>query len=173
MPIGGENIGNAYVRIIAEGGDFDESIRKMFDDNEKEFDEGGRRGSQAYSKAWEREMEKQPNQERLRRGLRDALAKGDFLEQSFFRSNNWRNFRKGLENEFGDAGRLAGHRMEQELRRSGVEGIEGMLNGLNARIIDAQKELYRESQKMSRLHADAIIEDQRRTEEFQRRGMRL
>lgn len=165
MPLGGENIGTAYVRIVARGENLDRDVRDMFDD--EVFDETGRRNSQAYADAWDEEMHKAPNRERLRSGIRDALAKGDFLETSFFRSRNWTDFRSGLEKQFGTAGKLAGERMERELFRSGVEGLEPMLRGLNARIIDAQKDLLAESESLEKAHSAAILENERRTKAAQ------
>ena len=162
MPIRGENIGTAYVRIIADGRDLDESIREMFDDQADTLDGAGRRGSAAYRQGFIEENNKAPNVKALNDSLRAALVKGDFLETRFFREKKWLNFRAALTKEFGEAGRLAGDRMEQNLLRSGIEGLDGMLDNLNAIIIDAQGELQREIEKMQREHGQALVENERR-----------
>lgn len=157
----GERVGEAYVRIHADGEGLNKEIRNLFDDAEPEYEKGGRRGSQAYSKAFANEMQKAPNQTALRQSLTDALAKGDFLSQSFFRSRNWTNFRSGLIKEFGDAGRLAGDNLENDmLQGMTFEGLQGRLDNIVRDIVAAQKQIQQEESRIladrERQHRDML-----------------
>lgn len=159
MPIGGENVGTAYVRILADGQGLDDSIRETFDDSNDSFDEAGRRSSKAYSEGFADEMKKSPNQTKLRKSITDTLARGDFLQNTFFRSKNWTGFRAGLVKEFGDAGRLMGDNLEKGLLEGMTfEGLEDRLDNLLAERSNALKQL-----------AAAQVKIDKETEERQRR----
>lgn len=159
----GENVGRAYVRILADGDGLDESIRKQFRDSDGAFDESGRRGSQRYRDAFAHEMESRPTQTRLRRSITDALAKGDFLQKDFLNSRNWKEFKKGLEKEFGDAGKLAGERLERELVQGMTfDQLKGKLDNIQPLITQAQKDILDNDRKFIRDRNAAYEEHRRR-----------
>lgn len=151
MGLRGENVGSAYVRILADGSGLDDSIRDEFRDSDDAFDAAGGRGAKRYTTAFEKEMQRKPNQTRLRNSLIDAIAKNDFLNKEFFRSNNWRNFRKGMEDRFGEAGALAAKNLEQSLIEGMTfEGLNKRLENITVEVARAVKQIQREEDASAR-----------------------
>lgn len=127
MPLRGENIGTAYVRVIADGDGLDESIRQSFRDAEPSVREGGEHNADVYSEAYDKRYRESFRKnfgkhqrelfEESNNALTDSLARLK-LADNFFKSPNWHQFRDRLKNEFGDAGELAGKRLEERFRDS-------------------------------------------------------
>jgi hypothetical protein len=55
VPIGGENIGNAYVRILADGDDFGDSVDDELSKHDKDFDDSGKRHGRKYGTSFSKE----------------------------------------------------------------------------------------------------------------------
>lgn len=143
MPIGAENIGTAYVRVIADGKDFD--LADMFEGHEGDADKGGRRLSQAYQKGFIEEWQKAPNRTKLQNALRDSLIKGDSAKM-FTATKQWQQFRDGLVKEYGEIGRRAGDNLEKELIGGlDVSQLQGRLKNLRRDLAKAETELNREA----------------------------
>lgn len=151
MPIFGENIGKAYVEIIASGDGLDESIRKEFHDTEPSIRAGGEEHGRTYGDAFDREVKKSWRQkfgktqgdmfDDINRALTDSLARMDFGER-FFKSPKWRQFRTRLENEFGDAGSLAGKRLEQKFRDDfDVNALTSEIDRIGPHVRNAQRDI--------------------------------
>lgn len=158
MPIGAENIGTAYVRVIADGKDFD--LSDMFDSVEYDAGRSGRRSSKSFVNAWDEEMSKAPNQEALRSSLRDSLLKMDIAD-AFLKSKEWKAFRSGLIKDHKDIGRLAGDNLEQEIL-AGIptEQIGNRLADIRRDLAKARTQLAAAEQEQERedlrLHLDTI-----------------
>jgi hypothetical protein len=152
MPLGGETVGTAFVRIIADGEGLDESIRDVFDDSDPAFEESARRNTAAYAKGWEAEWKKQPNQKKLTDGIRNTLLAGDFLQSSFFRDRAWTRFKSGMANTFGEAGKLAVLRLEQELLRgeTSLDQLGDRVSNMLGDVARANTELFEESRRMEK-----------------------
>jgi phage-related protein len=151
VPIFGENIGKAYVEIIASGDGLDESIRKEFHDTEPSIRAGGEEHGRTYGDAFDREVKKSWRQkfgktqgdmfDDINRALTDSLARMDFGER-FFKSPKWREFRTRLENEFGDAGSLAGKRLEQKFRDDfDVHALTSEIDRIGPHVRNAQRDI--------------------------------
>lgn len=160
MPIFGENIGRAYVEVIASGDGLDESIRREFHDSEPSVREGGKRHGIAYGEEFDRavreDFEKRLNKTQgemfddLNRSLSQSLNRLDFGRQ-FFGSDNWKQFRSRLEHEFGDAGALAGRDLEREF------GDNFDIDRLTARMNQVGPDVRRAQAKiLNDMHSDAL-----------------
>lgn len=162
MPFG-ENVGTAYVRILADGAGLDESIRQQFQGADGAFDESGRRGSDRYAKSFEKEMKKSPNEKRLQNSITDALAKGDFLSKGFLHGPAWQGFKQDLENEFGDAGKLAGERLERDMVNGMTfDQLKGKLQNIQPLITKAQDDILKNDRQFIRDRNAAYEEHRRR-----------
>jgi hypothetical protein len=143
MPIRGENIGTAYVRILADGKDLDKSIGDQMDD--LDWDKMGRKGSKEFQEGWIEEQKKAPNQKALRDSISGALVRGKWLSQDFFRGENWQDFRLTLEKQFDEAGVRAGDNLERGmLEGMDFDGLSRQLDNLTPVLIKARKELNAE-----------------------------
>lgn len=160
MPIRGENIGTAYVRIIADGDGLDESIRRSFDDAEPSVRDGAEEHGRVYGDEFDKSVRKsyrghwQKLQKDLfdesNKALTDSLAKLE-LSKRFFNSPKWAEFRRRLSDEFGDAGRLAGSELEKQFRDStNLKAMAREMENIGPRIRRAQETLLRE------VHSDAL-----------------
>jgi len=58
MAIGGETIGRAYVRILADGSGFGDDVRRQMRANDDDFEQAGEQSSAAYRRGFSREMRK-------------------------------------------------------------------------------------------------------------------
>lgn len=118
MPVRGENIGTAYVRIVASGDKaaFKEEIEDLFGDDD--FEVQARKTSNRWKEAFVDEISKAPNQTALRDAIAGPLERGNWLEGTFFRSTNWRNFRAGMVNQFGAMGERAADNLEASLHKN-------------------------------------------------------
>lgn len=135
MPLRGENIGTAYVRIIADGDGLDESIRRSFHDAEPSVREGGKEHGKTYGDAFDEELRKsfKGNFDKTQKqmfedantNLTQSLSRLE-LSKRFFENREWKKFRKRLVNEFGDAGDLAGQELEKHFRDS--TNLPGLAN---------------------------------------------
>jgi hypothetical protein len=58
MPFGGETVGDAYIRILADGSGLDRSIRDEFRKRDKDFDSAGREHARSYHEGFDDEFDK-------------------------------------------------------------------------------------------------------------------
>lgn len=167
MPIRGENIGTAYVRIVADGDKMDESVRDALDNEGvfDEFEQSGRKTSAKWREGFEKEMAKAPNQSALRDAIASPLARGDWLSTNFFRSRNWSNFRTGIEKEFGEAGKRAVRSLEAGLLTGRID-----MDALNARLENMMPLITQERINMNREMLDQAY---RMNKEFDRKNRRI
>jgi hypothetical protein len=173
MPLG-ENIGQAYIRIFADGSGLKESIKDSFDDQMDTFDQQGKRTSQRYSEAFAKEQASATNKARLEKAFTDSLARNDVLDQ-FIRGQNWTRFRARLGREFGEAGKFVGHELENDLIGGMSFGqLESRLGNLTREVANATRKITAEADKerltqmremldlayaMNRQHNDRLLKD--------------
>ncbi len=76
MPIGGETVGRAYVRILADGSEVPDGIRDSLSDPDadKAFKQAGNRHSKLYQEAYKSETEK--NRPKIKKLLTESLQIG-------------------------------------------------------------------------------------------------
>lgn len=147
--IRGENIGTAYVRIIADGTGLDRSIRDEMED--VDWDSMGRKGSQEFQKGWADEQQKAPGFNRLRDSVVEPLIRGKWLSEEFFGSKNWTTFRNDLHEHFGEEGDRAGENLERRMFEGmDFDGLSRVLDNLTPELVKATKDLDRERLKVER-----------------------
>lgn len=117
MPLRGESVGTAYVRILADGSDLDESIREEFRGHEPTIEAEGRKSAEAYQEGFRDKMADAPSQRKMEKSIQEGLGIDDAIK-NFLNSPKWKQTRTLLEKRFGEAGALAGRNMEKELIQS-------------------------------------------------------
>jgi phage-related protein len=167
MPIRGENIGTAYVRILADGNGLKRSVRDALDDEGvfDEFESSGRKTSVAWREAFEAEMAKAPNQSALRDAIAGPLARGNWLSDNFFRSRNWKNFESGMSKEYGEAGERAVRSLERGLLEGRID-----FDALNKRMANILPLI---TQERINMHREMLDEATRLNEDYDRKQRRL
>ena len=121
MALRGENVGTAYVRILADGSQLDDDIRDSLSDTDEIFDKQGRKDTEIYSKAQRRELRKQrpTTQKALAENFR--LRSRDIQDLTKEMSTNYfKNLEKEVRRGAGDS-RLGEH-LVTELRKSFAQG---------------------------------------------------
>jgi hypothetical protein len=153
MPLGrGENIGQAYVRITADGSEVGDGIREGFRDQDGLIEAEGNRHSTMYSKAWEKGLKSQTNRTRLQKALAKGLADADLLEH-FLKGKGWTDFKAGLERQYDLAGKRAAASLEQGLA-SGMthEELRKRVENMNALLDQTDREYHRDREAAWREH---------------------
>lgn len=145
MAIRGENIGTAYVKILADGKGLGKSVRDEMDDID--WDDMGRKGSQQWQEGFKKEQSNAANRRELLDAIAAPLVRGDWLSREFFRGEAWRTFSSSIEKEFGDAGTRARVELEDNLLSGElrVDNLERALDQLLPRIVRKQKEIAKEA----------------------------
>lgn len=187
MPVRGENVGSAYIRIYADGGTLGESIKDELDDLDSDFAEGGRRHGELYSTEMDREIEKQrPGARAVRRVIAKEGQRSRTVARDFGATFGV-EFRRGLEKE---VGKTIGRRMYdliqrdviragsfeavfREIRDKETELTEWRLANFGSYLQRATEELEREEAKRARITEQAEAERMRNTEREARERERL
>src|ERR1044072_6206721 len=187
MPIGGETVGRAYVRILADGSELPGGIRDELEKAEPGVREAGRDHGRTYAEEFDKERKKSfkgqfgKTQKEffddINKALTTSLAKLD-LADSFFKNKNWTEFRNRLTDEFGDAGHRAGIRMEQRLKDAAdLEGLAPSIERIGVEVRRALKEIEDAEEKYLSDRNAAYAEQDRRlraeTEKSLRERQRL
>lgn len=160
MPIGGENIGRAYIRILADGSGLGESVRDSFKDNDKAFEGYGQSAARSYARGFQQNVGG-PSGRQMDAALDDAFERSGALDK-FIQSAKWQKFRKDLAFRFGDAGALAGQRFETDL----VAGMD--FDQLEKRLENLTKEVADSTRLIQKAEVDRLNEAYRLNEEFDR-----
>lgn len=155
MPIGGERVGEAYVRIYADGSSIPGDIR----DELQRADDGVRAQGEEHGSIYAKEFEKGASHEdigaKLRKQLEKSIARGD-LAHAYFDSDNWHNFRRELEDEFGEAGAVAAAKLESSFREKGTtNGLDAEIKRINTHVANAVRDLTAEEQRQLSLRTKA------------------
>lgn len=154
MPIRGENIGTAYVRIVGDGSGLPDDVRDAFDDSEPSVREGARSHGKTYDQEFAKSMRKNYRGtfgrsfrdivNDLNKNMTQGMAKLEFADR-FFKNQSWVAFKKRLEAEGGAAGRLLARELEQEFRDSGdLNGLTRTMENYGKRMRAAQQKILAE-----------------------------
>lgn len=136
MPLRGESVGTAYVRVLADATGFPESLRDQINDDTSPIEDAGGTAAKTYKKAFKEEMDRDFGRE-LDHSFAEAVARQDATKIFFDDNEQWARFRKNVEARFGDVGREAADSMEEQFRRRGsLEGIEEESKRIVTRIND-------------------------------------
>lgn len=164
MPLrGGESVGQAYVRIYADGSEVPDDIRRSIEEAEPSVREAGKEHGRTYADEFDKESKKTFKTQfgdtkksmfhDLNEGLTESLAKIE-LSKRFFDGPEWKKFLRRLDDEFGDAGRLAGSRLEAEFRDStDLSSVADRMRRVGVDIRRAQADI------LGALYDDAARED--------------
>lgn len=162
MPLRGESIGTAYVRVLADGTGLADSVRDEFRDADGAFEDAGSVGAKAYKKKFTEEIE-QFDHDAFGRRLDNAFNKAlidDELAERVFQGPAWRKLERNLIAKWGDAGRDASEQMRRDFLRSGsIQGLERDVEGVVGRI---NRNLDRAFANTART-ADGAVESLRKT----------
>lgn len=90
MPLRGETIGTAFVRILADGSGFDDSAKEEIRDANDTFEEGGRENAKSYNKGWVTEFEKglEESQKSFAKSQRDMVNQNRGMRAQFTKIEN-------------------------------------------------------------------------------------
>jgi hypothetical protein len=169
VPIG-ENVGQAYVRIRADGSGLDDDIRKAFSDEDDAIraagDEHGDMYADAYAKAWAKRLK----QGDMRDAWKESLGSGRAVDE-FIHGGVFREMRSKLRVAYGEAGEVAGKQFEQDL-------IRGMsFQQLEARFRNVLPEIARATEQIHRMelaaHRDMLNEAYAMNAQYERRSIRV
>lgn len=160
MPLRGESVGSAYVRIYADGSDVPDGIRDALNDAEPSVREAGKKHGETYGEEFDKSVKGSYKKHfettkgemfgDLNEELTDSLAKLK-LADNFFKSKEWKTFLDRLDNEFGAAGRLAGKKLEEQFRDgANLDRLADEMSKIGPKVRAAQRELLMD------LHADAL-----------------
>jgi len=137
VPLRGESIGTAYVRVLADATGLPESVREGFDDADGSFDDAGSASAKRYKKAFTEEVENFDHDEFGRR-LDDAFNKALINDEQVQRVVNGPAFKKlerNLVARFGTMGQREADSMRERFLRSGsIEGLANDVENIVARI---------------------------------------
>lgn len=141
MPLRGETIGTAYVRILADGHDLPDSVKEEMDRATPVMEAAGTKHSQSYEAAFAKEFKK-VNSRDIDKILRDSIAKSDAIEKFFNNDPRWQRIAKRLEKDFGAVGLQMAHNLAQGVRESqDLETIGVRLKNINREILIANRQI--------------------------------
>lgn len=155
MPIRGETIGTAYVKILADGGGLDRSIREEFRDSDGAFQQLGRRHSEAYQEGFDEQNESlTPKMIRgLEAGIRRNSGRFDAIGKQIG-DDLFDPLDVQFRHRFGD---LVGKQMSKDLReaffRSGgaSDTVDEFVEHLEANWEKATRTVDRETHEVEKL----------------------
>lgn len=159
MPLGGETVGRAYVRIHADGSTIPEEIRDDLTKAEGPIKREGAKHGEAYSK----EFADRTSQADLGQGIRNALersmARAD-ITQSFFGSREWSRFQASVKKQFGDIGQVATKELQDEFNRRGnISGLEAAIDRMYERLWDSRTAIQKAAQEEQNAHWKSILDE--------------
>lgn len=166
MPIRGENVGTAYVRILADGDGLAKSIRDELDDTDDLFDEKGKTDAENYSKGVNRELRKQRpgTQKRVEElfTLHGQRAKAITREMS---STFFKNLEANIKNTYGES---IGDRIIRDVRKGflkggGYKAFGEDMQDLFARLPDYAEKAAREVERIEKTTNAERAKDFRKT----------
>jgi len=159
MPIRGESVGTAYVRILGDGSSLPDDVRDALERAEPAIRAEGERQGEVYEKAFSKEM-KGKSGKSLANSLERAIGRSDATE-AFFGGDNWDEFVGELEERFGEAGRVAAKELEDGFTKQGnLRGIKSSIENIFPEIDKAVRKITaaeKEWEAQWRKDTDAII----------------
>ena len=175
MPIRGETIGRAYVRILADGSGFDDDVKRQIRESTDTFQTLGEEHGEAYQKGWEDQIEKghldEDFQTRLEAGIGRMHAIGDQYGEHFTEG-----FRDQLKAEFGDLlGEQIAKNLEDAIQKgSSFQGIADRLENIRPEVARATQQIAAEQDRIwAKQNADNEKDYQLHTDRLARQAEAL
>ena len=176
MPLGGENVGTAYVRILADGSQVPDGIRDALGENDEIMRTQGKNDSAAYDEAFEENYKKNTKyrKEMIAKALNLGSGKFDAIAETMA-SGLDKSLRNKLRTQF--AGRddsladiIANNILGDFTRTGNYEGmLQALSEGLPQQVDRALKEIQRLEDNYAKEHAAAVSENNRRDIETRRK----
>lgn len=140
MPIRGETVGTAYVRILADGHDLPNSIKEEMDRATPVMQAKGQADSKRYAEEFAKEFKKSGIHE-IDKALTEGIARSDAIEAALG-GKNFQRLTKRLEKQFGEVGLQIAHSIAEGVRESGdLDVIRVRLANINREVIRANRDL--------------------------------
>lgn len=134
-----ETIGRAYIKILADGSGFPESVKDEVRAAEPALKKEARRQGDAYADEFGKRVSQKDIGKNIRESLERSMARTD-IARAYFGSRDWDRFLGRLKKEAGQAGVLAGHELEVEFRHN-IEGLADAVGDMGPRFDRAAQRL--------------------------------
>lgn len=165
MPIRGENVGTAYVRILADGRELSKSIRDELEDTDDIFEEKGEDDTKAYAKGRNKQMKRERPQAQDDIELLFRLE-SDRIQR--LTNEMGTEFFKGLERSIiKQNGRALGEHIINDMRKGFVSGggykqwgvdLKGLFDRMPQYVASANAKIEREQATLQKSEASRIRE---------------
>lgn len=140
MPLRGETVGTAFVRILADGHDLPGSIKDEMERNGPIMEARGQKDSDTYTKAFEKEFKKSGTG-RIDKALTEGIARSNAIEK-LFTGPRWQKITRRLEKQYREVGLLIASNIEKGVRESGdIDVMARRLGNINREVILANKQI--------------------------------
>lgn len=152
MAMGGESIGRAYIRILADGAGFEDDVRRQMRANEPQMRQSGEDASRAYWDGFRKELKKEGNQQTASDRLAKDLARGagryDAVGE-LYGDHLMGGLRERLEERFGDIGTRVFSNLKEQLDRGEIDfdGIRRSLRNIRPEIAKATDDITRDQKQ--------------------------
>jgi len=150
VPIRGETIGRAYVRILADGSGFDQDVKRQLREHEQMFEHEGQRAGQAWMDGYEAERKKGLEDDdnffdRIRKGAGRLDAVGEQYAEHFTHG-----FREELRQHFGDdIGDMIGKNLDESfLKGASLQSIAARLENIRPDVARATQQIVDEQNRI-------------------------
>lgn len=163
MPLRGESIGAAYVRILADGTGFPEDVEREFSKAEPLILARGRKDSEAYREGFNDEVDKHPLSDDLVASLRKGSGKVNAVGE-FLGGDVMDGLEKEIEKRFGKNAGPIGQALNKNLRDMVAKGLDPsslgavLENNLGGLLRQATKDVQDAEQEQVRIKEAATKE---------------
>lgn len=165
FPGGGETVGEAYIRIIADGSRLGRSIRDEFAHHDDSFREFGHEDNKNYQRGWDDEMHRRPLWLRSVQDMRRSRARWEAVGH-YLGGAVGENLRKSIIEQAGsdEIGNRIFTRLREQSQRAGnfAPFTRGMKN-FGAEISRTVADIERDENHLGRLQEQAQRDDHVRT----------
>lgn len=160
MAVGGETIGRAYIRILADGSGMSEDLRRQLRANDRDFQAAGEESSQAYRRGFNRENRKiaRENQATIRNAVADGRGRWNAGGQ-VLGSELMDGIRTELEKAFpNDVGSQIFRNLRDQFERGEIDfpGIKRALRNLRPEVAKATEQIVRDQEQQWRRLGAAV-----------------
>ena len=151
MPLGGESIGRAYVRILADGEGFSDDVERQLRESDPAFRAGGKKSSKEFWDGYDEENKKRHKKslatlrKDLEKGVGRFTAVGDMIGE-----NMSDGLMASLKKRFGKkVGALIFDDLKNQLERGQIEftGFERSLRNIRPLVVKALDAMAKDTAK--------------------------
>jgi hypothetical protein len=159
MPLRGETIGTAYVRILADGGGFSDSVRKEMRKSDKGMVQAGEAHSKEYMQGFADELEKEGRTQSASKQLQHSLQRGagrfDAVGHQLG-DHMMDGLRKELETRFGDIGTTVFSNLQDQLERGHIDfaGLKRSLADIRPEVARATEQIAKDQEAIAKASND-------------------